>query len=78
MFGYIIRMSSGHLPAKVCQAHPAGETLWKTQNTLERSHLGWSLPGIPQVELQEMAREKDVGMDGWIFGLNEQNCFKML
>ncbi|KAL3043760.1 hypothetical protein OYC64_003589 [Pagothenia borchgrevinki] len=62
-FGHLVRMPPGRLPREVFQARPAGRrprgrprTRWRDYT----SSLAWERLGIPQSELVDVARERNV------------------
>ena len=63
-FGHlVVRMPPGRLPKEVFQARPAGRRPRGRPRTRWRNYistLAWERLGIPQPELDEVAREKEV------------------
>ena len=62
-FGHLVRMPPGRLPGEVFQAHPAGRRPKGRPRTRWRDYiswLAWERLGIPQSELVDVARERNV------------------
>ena len=62
-FGHLVRMPPGRLPREVFQARPAGRRPRGRPRTRWRdyiSNLAWERLGIPQSELVNVAREREV------------------
>ncbi|KAK5873269.1 hypothetical protein PBY51_018325 [Eleginops maclovinus] len=62
-FGHLVRMPPGRLPREVFQARPAGKRPRVRPRTRWRdyiSSLAWEHLGIPQSELVDVAREREV------------------
>ncbi|KAJ8011838.1 hypothetical protein DPEC_G00062440 [Dallia pectoralis] len=62
-FGHLVRMPPGRLPREVFQARPAGRRPRGRPRTRWRDYistLAWERLGIPQSELANVAREREV------------------
>ncbi len=62
-FGHLVRMPPGCLPVEVFQAHPAGKRPLGRPRFRWRDYisvLAWKCLGIPQSELADVARKREV------------------